>query len=79
MTKKRLTQHTAEDDLYPKVRGEGICRFCQSPLTTSFVDLGMSPLCESYLTAQLLDHMEPYYPLHVLICGECFLVQLSES
>ena len=78
VTEKNLTQHTAENDLYPKVRGEGICRFCQSPLTTSFVDLGMSPLCESFLTAQLLDQMEPYYPLHALICGKCFLVQLSE-
>jgi SAM-dependent methyltransferase len=38
----------------------------------------MSPLCESLVTAQRLDHMEPYYPLHALICGECFLVQLSE-
>jgi hypothetical protein len=38
----------------------------------------MSPLCESFLTAQQLDRMEPYYPLHAVICGECFLVQLNE-
>jgi predicted TPR repeat methyltransferase len=42
------------------------------------VDLGMSPLCESYLTADQIDQMEPYFPLHVLVCGECFLVQLQE-
>jgi predicted TPR repeat methyltransferase len=38
----------------------------------------MSPLCESYLTADQIDQMEPYFPLHVLVCGECFLVQLQE-
>ena len=56
----------------------GACRLCHAPLTTSFVDLGMSPLCESFLTADQIDQMEPYYPLHVLVCGECFLVQLQE-
>ena len=44
---------------------------------TSFVDLGMSPLCESFLTAEQIDAMEPYYPLHVLVCDSCFLVQLQ--
>jgi hypothetical protein len=38
----------------------------------------MSPLCESFLTADQINQMEPYYPLHVLVCGECFLVQLQE-
>ena len=38
----------------------------------------MSPLCESYLTADQLDQMEPYFPLHVRICENCFLVQLQE-
>ncbi len=38
----------------------------------------MSPLCESYLTADQLDQMEPYYPLNVLVCDQCFLVQLQE-
>jgi 2-polyprenyl-3-methyl-5-hydroxy-6-metoxy-1,4-benzoquinol methylase len=38
----------------------------------------MSPLCESFLTADQLDQMEPYYPLHTLVCGGCFLVQLRE-
>src|SRR5262245_22550878 len=54
------------------------CRLCQSHLETTFVDLGMSPLCESILTAEQLDRMEPYFPLHVLVCGDCFLVQLQE-
>ena len=37
----------------------------------------MSPLCESFLEADDLDRMEPFYPLHVRICGECLLVQLE--
>ena len=56
----------------------GLCRLCHAPLTTSFVDLGMSPLCERFLTADHIDQMESYYPLHALVCGECFLVQLQE-
>jgi hypothetical protein len=54
------------------------CRFCGSPLTTTFVDLGMSPLCESFVPPERLDSMEPFFPLHVRVCDECFLVQLPE-
>jgi hypothetical protein len=54
------------------------CRFCQAPLTHTFVDLGTSPLCESYLTADQLNRMEPFYPLHVKVCEECYLVQLEQ-
>jgi SAM-dependent methyltransferase len=60
------------------LENKGHCRLCGARLVTTFVDLGMSPLCESILTADQLDHMEPYFPLHVLVCGECFLVQLQE-
>jgi SAM-dependent methyltransferase len=42
------------------------------------VDLGMSPLCESYLSADQLDKMEPFYPLHVWVCRKCLLVQLNQ-
>lgn len=52
------------------------CRLCAAPLTTTFVDLGMSPLCERYLSVEQLDQMEPFYPLHVRICDACLLVQL---
>ncbi len=38
----------------------------------------MSPLCESFLTAEQTDAMEPFYPLHALVCDSCFLVQLKE-
>src|SRR6187431_3326634 len=54
------------------------CRHCQTDLTDSVVDLGMSPLCESYLPADRLDNMEPFYPLHVSVCRKCLLVQLNE-
>jgi SAM-dependent methyltransferase len=54
------------------------CRFCHEPLETTFVDLGMSPLCESYVPRERLNAMEPFYPLHVWVCGRCFLVQLEE-
>jgi SAM-dependent methyltransferase len=52
--------------------------FCGAPLRHTFVDLGMSPLCESYVPAEKLNAMEPFYPLHVYVCGECYLVQLEQ-
>lgn len=54
------------------------CRFCAAALDHVFVDLGMSPLCESYVPAEKLSAMEPFYPLVVYVCDECFLVQLEE-
>ncbi|HYK32140.1 MAG TPA: class I SAM-dependent methyltransferase [Streptosporangiaceae bacterium] len=52
------------------------CRLCGASLTRTFVDLGMSPLCESYVPADKLADAESFYPLHVYICDECLLVQL---
>ncbi len=52
------------------------CRLCGSALTQTFVDLGMSPPCVSYLEADQLDRGEVFYPLHVRICATCLLVQL---
>jgi SAM-dependent methyltransferase len=52
------------------------CRLCGAPLTRTFVDLGMSPLCESYVPAERLDEAEVFYPLHVRLCDSCLLVQL---
>jgi SAM-dependent methyltransferase len=56
----------------------GTCRFCDSVLTQTLVDLGMSPLCESFLAREQLNQMEPFYPLHARVCGQCFLVQVEE-
>src|SRR5260370_8327687 len=57
---------------------QSTCRHCQQPLRHTFVDLGISQLCESFVATDRIDTMEPYYPLHVLVCENCFLVQLKE-
>jgi C-methyltransferase C-terminal domain/Putative zinc binding domain/Methyltransferase domain len=56
----------------------GACRFCGTPFEHTVVDLGMSPLCESFLPPDRLNRMEPFYPLHAWVCARCFLVQLEE-
>lgn len=53
------------------------CRSCSAALCHTFVDLGMSPLANSYLKAEQLNQIEPFYPLHAYVCAECFLVQLE--
>jgi SAM-dependent methyltransferase len=52
------------------------CRFCSSPLRESFVDLGMAPLSNAYLSAADLQGAETFYPLHAFVCSECRLAQL---
>jgi SAM-dependent methyltransferase len=59
-------------------RSAASCRFCGHRLHTTFVDLGMSPLCESFVAAEARNRMEPFFPLHVYLCDRCFLVQLEE-
>ncbi len=61
----------------PRLASGPECRFCGAPLSQTFVDLGMSPLCESFLGPEQLNQMEPFYPLHAHVCGDCFLVQLE--
>jgi 2-polyprenyl-3-methyl-5-hydroxy-6-metoxy-1,4-benzoquinol methylase len=63
------------EDTPPPRRG---CLACDRPLRHTFVDLGMSPLCESYVPADRLEAMEPFYPLHAYVCDGCFLVQVQE-
>jgi hypothetical protein len=45
--------------------GAAACRFCGELLSDTVIDLGMSPLCESYLRPDQLNAMEASYPLHV--------------
>jgi SAM-dependent methyltransferase len=52
------------------------CRACGAPLTETFVDLGATPLANSYLEPDDLDRLEPHYPLHARVCSGCLLVQL---
>ena len=54
------------------------CRFCQQSLEHIFIDLGMSPLCQTHILAEHLNAMEAFYPLRVYVCGSCLLVQLEE-
>ncbi len=53
------------------------CRFCQTPLEYSFVDLRMSPLCQNVVKPEDLNRQETFYPLHAFVCEECHLVQLD--
>lgn len=62
----------------PAIPTTRTCRLCDAPLQHTFVDLGMSPLCESYVSASQLNAQEAFYPLHVYVCASCFLVQLQE-
>lgn len=55
-----------------------VCRFCGKPLTKTFVDLGMTPLSNSYIKKENLLKPEMYYPLYVYVCESCFLVQLEQ-
>jgi cyclopropane fatty-acyl-phospholipid synthase-like methyltransferase len=55
------------------------CRSCGAPLQYTFADLGVQPFCESYLQQSQLNKMESFYPLHVYVCENCFLVQLEDA
>ena len=54
----------------------GACRFCGHAPLESFLDLGSTPLANSYLDAAALQRPEPCYPLHAWLCPECLLVQV---
>ena len=57
---------------------ECLCRFCRTPLSRTFADLGVSPVANAFLSADQLNKMEPFYPLHAYVCEACLLVQLEE-
>ncbi len=61
----------------PETISHNCCRGCAAPLHHTFVDLGMSPLANSYVKACHWNAMELFYPLHVYVCDNCFLVQLE--
>lgn len=54
------------------------CRHCSTPLTHTFLDLGFAPPSNAYLSAADLRKPEKYYPLRVLICDQCWLVQTED-
>lgn len=55
-----------------------ICRFCQTTLKYTFVDLGLSPLANSFIDEKEEKLCEKYYPLRAYVCDKCYLVQLEE-
>ena len=73
MATMTITVETQQESVTVK-----LCRFCGADLQHTFVDLGMSPLCETYTAPADLNRGEIYFPLHVYVCSKCFLVQLEE-
>ncbi len=78
MQQTTLKGNMDDDAGKPSKVGGCSCRFCGAVLRHTFVDLGMSPLCESFVGADQLGQMEAFYPLYVYVCDQCFLVQLQE-
>ncbi len=76
-SQKHMTTLTLSPDTEKLTVATRPCRFCGTNLQKTFIDLGMSPLCETYPAASDLNRGEMYYPLHVYVCQECFLVQLE--
>ena len=56
----------------------GNCRFCNSPLHVTFVDLGPSPLCQDHVRPDNFDQAEAFYDLHAYVCSSCLLVQVKD-
>jgi len=54
------------------------CRFCNTNLKHDFVDLGFSPPSNSFLKPEQLNQPETYFPLKIMVCEKCFLVQIDE-
>jgi predicted TPR repeat methyltransferase len=54
------------------------CRHCKSELRLSLVDLGSAPPSNSYLTEHTLRAPEKWFPLRVLVCEACWLVQTED-
>lgn len=51
------------------------CRHCAAELTFQLIDLGSAPPSNAYLTAISLRRPEKWFPLKVLVCETCWLVQ----
>lgn len=54
------------------------CRHCQAELTLPLIDLGAAPPSNAYLTQRTLHAPEKHFPLRVLVCTECYLVQTED-
>ena len=54
------------------------CRHCQSELQLTLIDLGSAPPSNAYLTGETLHRPEQWFPLRVLVCEQCWLVQTED-
>jgi predicted TPR repeat methyltransferase len=54
------------------------CRHCQTELHLLFIDLGSAPPSNAYLTVKSLHESEKWYPLRLLVCTKCWLVQTED-
>lgn len=61
-----------------RINTESKCRFCNTTLVHSVIDLGMSPLCQKHIKPEHANDMEKFYPLHAFICEHCWLMQLEQ-
>ena len=77
MTTTMTTTHTLPLTTQPSTASPR-CRFCGAGLQQTVVDLGLTPLCETYPAAADFNRGEKYYPLHVYVCEKCWLVQIEE-
>jgi hypothetical protein len=73
-----LKNSTTTNEFQPAPIDSFPCRFCGTPVRQTLVDLGMSPLCESYVAAENYLKMEPFYLLHAFVCHNCYLAQVDE-
>ncbi|MEW2915910.1 class I SAM-dependent methyltransferase [Ruegeria sp. ANG10] len=55
------------------------CRHCGAPLSQTLVDLGLSPLANSYVPPERANTACPRYPLHAWVCNDCYLVQVEDA
>jgi 2-polyprenyl-3-methyl-5-hydroxy-6-metoxy-1,4-benzoquinol methylase len=54
------------------------CRYCETALENTFLDLGLSPISNAYVKAEDSNHGEMFYPLHARVCGKCLLIQIDD-
>jgi len=74
-----MTLQTASDFTMAEYNQHlGNCRLCGAGLRHNVVDLGKSPLCETFLTPEQTASVEYFFPLHALVCDQCWLVQVKD-
>ena len=72
------TASAVRKDLAALAATHAKCRFCGTQLRHTVANLGMSPMANAIRTPDDLNKMEPFFPLHAYVCGNCYLVQLEE-